>query len=73
MYPILQEKLRIKNREAYDKKVGKEATMLHAETKRVSKMEREEMELIQRLQNTQLLQQHAYEELEGALKGKERR
>jgi len=30
-------------------------------------MEKEEMELIQRLQNTQTVQRRAYEELEGAL------
>ena len=35
----------------------------------VSKMEQEELELIQRLQNTQLLQKAAYEDLENALGG----
>ena len=30
-------------------------------------MEREELELIQKLQNTQMLQKAAYEDLEGAL------
>ena len=33
----------------------------------VAQMEREEMELIQRLQNTQTVQRRAYEELETAL------
>lgn len=32
-------------------------------------MEQEELELIQRLQNTQLLQRAAYEDLESALGG----
>lgn len=33
----------------------------------VSRMEQEELELIQRLQNTQLLQKAAYDDLENAL------
>jgi hypothetical protein len=37
----------------------------------VSAMEQEELELIQRLQNTQLMQKEAYEELETALAGEE--
>ena len=36
----------------------------------IAKMEQEEYELIQRLQNTQLLQKAAYEDLESALVGK---
>ena len=35
----------------------------------VQRMEQEELELIQRLQNTQLLQKAAYEDLETALTG----
>ena len=35
----------------------------------VSKLEQEELELIQRLQNTQLMQKAAYEDLENALQG----
>ena len=35
----------------------------------IERMEREELELIQRLQNTQLLQKAAYEDLESALTG----
>jgi hypothetical protein len=35
----------------------------------VARMEQEELELIQRLQNTQLLQKAAYEDLENALVG----
>lgn len=37
----------------------------------VSKMEQEELDLIQRLQNTQLLQKAAYEDLENALGGED--
>lgn len=60
-------KLRQKNKEVYDKRVGKETTKRHEIESRVSKMERMEMELIKRLQNTQQLQQQAYQQLEGAL------
>lgn len=35
----------------------------------IERMEREELELIQRLQNTQLLQKAAYDDLENALTG----
>jgi hypothetical protein len=35
----------------------------------VSKLEQDEFELIQRLQNTSNLQKQAYEDLEGALNG----
>lgn len=37
----------------------------------IAKMEQEELELIKRLQNTQLLQQAAYEDLENALTTKQ--
>ena len=37
--------------------------------KQVSKMEKIEMQLIQKLRNTQQLQQQAFHELEGALNG----
>jgi len=39
--------------------------------KMVAKMEQEELELIQRLQNTQWIQKSAYEDLENALAGGE--
>lgn len=35
----------------------------------VAKMEQDELELIQKLQNTQVIQKAAYEDLEGALQG----
>lgn len=52
-----------------------EDKMYREESKRIEhqsmieRMEREELELIQRLQNTQLLQKAAYEDLESALTG----
>jgi hypothetical protein len=56
-----------KNKQVYDKKVKGEVDKRSAAENRVSKMEKLEMELIQRLQNTQALQQDAYEQLETAL------
>ena len=35
----------------------------------VERMEKEELDLIQKLQNTQLVQKAAYDDLEGALNG----
>lgn len=56
-----------KGRCDYEARISQE-DMLRARTDAlVARMEREEMELIQRLQNTQLVQKNAYEELEGAL------
>ena len=52
-----------------------EDKMMREESKRIEhqtmieRMEREELELIQRLQNTQLLQKAAYDDLESALGG----
>lgn len=49
--------------------------MIKEESKRIEhqhmieRMEREELELIQRLQNTQMLQKAAYDDLESALAG----
>merc|ERR1712176_223325 len=56
-----------KFREDYEARMAQEE-MLRARTDAlVAKMEKEEMELIQRLQNTQSVQRTAYEELEAAL------
>jgi hypothetical protein len=56
-----------KFREDYEARAAQEE-MLRARTDAlVAKMEKEEMELIQRLQNTQTVQRNAYEELEAAL------
>merc|ERR1712060_263430 len=56
-----------KYREDYEARTAQEE-LLRARTEAlVAKMEKEEMELIQRLQNTQSVQRTAYEELEAAL------
>merc|ERR1719367_164852 len=56
-----------KFREDYEARAAQEE-LLRARTEAlVAKMEKEEMELIQRLQNTQTVQKNAYEELESAL------
>merc|ERR1719468_1062491 len=56
-----------KYREGYEARTMQEE-MLRARTDAlVARMEKEEMELIQRLQNTQNVQRNAYEELEAAL------
>ncbi|KDO21612.1 hypothetical protein SPRG_13297 [Saprolegnia parasitica CBS 223.65] len=51
----------------YRQSVEEEEVMLREQRKRVAAMERAELELIQRLQSTQLLQRQAYNELEKAL------
>mmetsp|Transcript_61306 Transcript_61306/g.179790 ORF Transcript_61306/g.179790 Transcript_61306/m.179790 type:complete len:249 (-) Transcript_61306:187-933(-) len=54
-------------REDYEARTAQEELLRARTDALVSKMEREEMELIQRLQNTQTVQRNAYEELEAAL------
>ncbi|RHY32406.1 hypothetical protein DYB32_002605 [Aphanomyces invadans] len=65
----LQEKLMVEKQVVarYRKSVEDEEMQLREQQKRVAEMERAEMELIQRLQSTQLLQRQAYDELEKAL------
>ena len=63
---IAAEKAR-RNKGVYDDKVGGELNKRKQVESRVSKMEKLEMELIKRLQNTQALQQQAYQQLETAL------
>jgi len=54
-------------RQEYEARIAEEE-MLRARTEAlVGQMEKEEMELIQRLQNTQTVQRNAFEELESAL------
>ena len=60
-----KEKARIET----EKKIEEENRMRRYREEEVARMEQEELELIQRLQNTQLLQKTAYEELENALAG----
>ncbi|RQM26472.1 hypothetical protein B5M09_012463 [Aphanomyces astaci] len=59
--------MRQRVRQQEDENVEDEETQWREQQKRVAEMERAEMELIQRLQSTQLLQRQAYDELEKAL------
>lgn len=54
-------------REDYEARTSQEELLRSRTEALVAKMEREEMELIQRLQNTQTVQRQAYDELETAL------
>jgi len=56
-----------KFREDYEARTAQEELLRSRTDSLVAKMEKEEMELIQRLQNTQTVQRNAYEELESAL------
>lgn len=60
-----QERARLEN----ERKIEEENRLRRQREEDVAKMEQDELELIQRLQNTQLLQKTAYEELENALAG----
>jgi len=53
--------------EDYESKIGEEDLLRERTQALVAQMEKEEMELIQRLQQTQNVQRSAYEELENAL------
>ena len=64
----LQEKQNRARQQVEEKMLREEQTRLEHEAM-VARMEQEELELIQRLQNTQLLQKAAYEDLETALTG----
>lgn len=56
-----------RSRQDYEKRAAQEDVLRSRTEALVSRMEKEEMELIQRLQNTQTVQRNAYEELEAAL------
>jgi len=56
-----------RSRQDYEKRAAQEDLLRNRTEALVSQMEKEEMELIQRLQNTQTVQRNAYEELEAAL------
>jgi chemotaxis protein histidine kinase CheA len=56
-----------KSRGDYEARHAQEQLLQSRTEMLVAKMEKEEMELIQRLQNTQAIQRNAYEELESAL------
>merc|ERR1711862_873645 len=54
-------------REDYEARTAQEELLRARTDALVAKMEKEEMDLIQRLQNTQTVQRNAYDELESAL------
>lgn len=58
-----------KARKEMIKKLEDETKLRRLREDEIARMEQEEMELIQRLQNTQMVQKEAYEELENALAG----
>lgn len=64
-----EEQLRSQNANEYKRRVDQETDKTHEKEIEVSAMEQQEIELIQRLQNAQLLQKEAYEQLENALSG----
>jgi hypothetical protein len=59
----------LRAKQELDRKIEEETKGRIEREKLVEQMEQEEIELIQRLQNTQLLQRSAYEDLELALSG----
>lgn len=65
----LEEEKRQKARAELEKKIREETRLRQEREERIARMEQEEMELIQRLTNTQMLQKSAYEDLEMALSG----
>jgi hypothetical protein len=60
---------RIKAKGELEKKIDEEKRLKAFRESEVSRMEKEELELISRLQNTQMLQRTAYEDLELAMAG----
>lgn len=65
----MMEDKREKIRKEHEKKVEEENKRRREREEEVIRMEQEELELIQRLQNTQLLQKSAYEDLENVMSG----
>ena len=63
----MEKQLRAKQ-QIEDKMVKEESKRIEHQ-QMIERMEREELELIQRLQNTQMLQKAAYDDLESALAG----
>ena len=58
-----------RNRRCYEERVADEELATAEQEKQVAKMERMEMQLIQKLKKTQIIQQQAFEDLEHALNG----
>jgi len=65
----LEEEKRQKARADLERKIREETRLRQEREDGIARMEQEEMELIQRLTNTQMLQKSAYEDLELALSG----
>lgn len=65
----IEEEKRQKARAEMERKIREETRLRQEREERIARMEQEEMELIQRLTNTQQLQKSAYEDLEMALSG----
>jgi len=68
---LQQHQSRVKqlNADGYEERVVRENSRTGEKESEVQSMEKQEMELIQRLQNAQMLQKEAYEQLETALSG----
>ncbi|CAG9316333.1 unnamed protein product [Blepharisma stoltei] len=62
-----QKKLKVRNQ--LNNRMENESKIRELKEGEIARMEQEELELIQRLQNTQFLQRSAYEDLENALNG----
>lgn len=60
---------KIKAKAVASNRAEQESKIREVKEEEISRMEQEELELIQRLQNTQFLQRSAYEDLENALNG----
>lgn len=62
-----QEEIRQKARQEYEQKIEQERYLKEKTDSLIAQLEQQEMELIQRLQNTQSLQKDAFDDLERAL------
>ena len=65
----LEEERKAKVRAELERKIEEENLRKQQKEDEIARMEQEELELIQRLQNSQMLQRSAYEELELAMSG----
>ena len=63
------EKKREKFKEEYEMEMKDEEKTKHRKEMEIMKMEKLEMDLISKLQSSQVMQKNAYEELENACKG----
>ena len=64
-----EEERKAKVRAELERKIEEENIKKQQKDEEIARMEQEELELIQRLQNSQMLQRSAYEELELAMSG----